>query len=272
MNKVFLLLGANIGDPPSQLAQALQEIQDQVGKIEACSSIYKSEAWGVTEQPTFLNQVVLVSTPLPPISVLDCIQSIENRLGRLRLTKWGARVIDIDILYFNKINRSEEHTSELQSRENLVCRLLLQISSCHLYLRSFPTRRSSDLAWGVTEQPTFLNQVVLVSTPLPPISVLDCIQSIENRLGRLRLTKWGARVIDIDILYFNKINIHHERLIVPHPHLPERRFVLVPLVEIAPAFVHPELGMTTTDLLAQCKDPLIVQPYTQQSDDALQID
>jgi len=170
MNKVFLLLGANIGDPPSQLAQALQEIQDQVGKIEACSSIYKSEAWGVTEQPTFLNQVVLVSTPLPPISVLDCIQSIENRLGRLRLTKWGARVIDIDILYFNKIN------------------------------------------------------------------------------------------------------IHHERLIVPHPHLPERRFVLVPLVEIAPAFVHPALGMTTTDLLAQCKDPLIVQPYTQQSDDALQID
>src|SRR5690606_39742299 len=106
MNKVFLLLGANIGDPPSQLAQALQEIQDQVGKVEACSSIYKSEAWGGTEQPTFLNQVVLVSTPLPPISVLDCIQSIENRLGRLRLTKWGARVIDIEDRKSTRLNSS----------------------------------------------------------------------------------------------------------------------------------------------------------------------
>lgn len=170
MNKVFLLLGANLGNPATQLAKALEKIESQVGKIEACSSLYESEAWGVTDQPIFLNQVVLVSTTLSPLDVLDSIQAIEDNLGRVRISKWGARVIDIDILYFNH----------------------------------------------------------------------DCIQ--------------------------------HERLIVPHPYLPDRRFVLIPLAEIAPSFTHPKLGITTVDLLTQCEDNLDVHLYNPNDDNAIQID
>ncbi|TYR34178.1 2-amino-4-hydroxy-6-hydroxymethyldihydropteridine diphosphokinase [Sphingobacterium phlebotomi] len=167
MNKVFLLLGANLGNPATQLAKALEKIESVVGKIEACSSLYESEAWGVTDQPIFLNQVALVSTSLSPLDVLDNVQAIEDNLGRVRISKWGARVIDIDILYFN----------------------------------------------------------------------YDCIQ--------------------------------HERLIVPHPYLPDRRFVLVPLSEIAPSFTHPTLGITTVDLLAKCEDHLGVHLYNPDDNNAI---
>lgn len=156
MNNVFLLLGANLGDPFSQLEQARHEIDRRVGKIRQQSSLYESEAWGVTDQPVFLNQVLLIASPLAPLPLLDAIQEIEHALGRQRLTKWGARVIDIDILYFN------------------------------------------------SEQ------------------------------------------------------IAHDRLVVPHPYIAERKFTLLPLAEIAPDFMHPTLQRSNSELLAACEDPLHV--------------
>src|SRR5690606_42030610 len=101
MNKVFLLLGANLGNPATQLAKALDKIESQVGKIEACSSLYESEAWGVTDQPIFLNQVVLISTSLSPLDVLNTIQAIEDILGHVRISKCGARVTEINIFFLN---------------------------------------------------------------------------------------------------------------------------------------------------------------------------
>ncbi len=160
MNTVYFLLGANLGEPQKQLELAEKEIRQRVGQIQRASNVYESVAWGVTEQPNFLNQVIEVTTELDALQTLDLIQSIEKDLGRVRLTKWGARIIDIDILYFNE------------------------------------------------------------------------------------------EIIEV------------ERLIVPHPYIQDRRFTLVPLNELAPDFIHPKLQQSNHALLSACLDTLEVHPYT----------
>ncbi|GAA4412592.1 2-amino-4-hydroxy-6-hydroxymethyldihydropteridine diphosphokinase [Nibrella viscosa] len=108
--------------------------------------------------------------------------------------------------------------------------------------------------WGVTDQPPFLNQVLITQTDMSPQRILDHIQFIETNLGRVRHDKWGARVIDIDILYYSQYIFQSDRLSIPHPYLHQRRFTLVPLCEIAPDFVHPTLAKTNLMLLAECAD------------------
>jgi 2-amino-4-hydroxy-6-hydroxymethyldihydropteridine diphosphokinase len=115
-------------------------------------------------------------------------------------------------------------------------------------------------AWGVTSQPAFWNQAIVLSTPLLPDQLLTVIHQIEQVLGRQRDQRWGARTLDIDILYFGNQVITTERLSVPHPEIANRRFTLVPLVEIAPGFVHPLLLKTNLELLELCSDPLAVRP------------
>jgi 2-amino-4-hydroxy-6-hydroxymethyldihydropteridine diphosphokinase len=93
--------------------------------------------------------------------------------------------------------------------------------------------------WGVTDQPDFLNLALEIHTKLRPLEVLEQTQSIENQLGRVRKEKWGARLIDIDIMFYGNEIIDEPTLKVPHPFLHERDFALTPLAEIAPDFVHP---------------------------------
>lgn len=88
--------------------------------------------------------------------------------------------------------------------------------------------------WGVTEQPDFLNACAAISTTLEPRAFLELCLSIEQDLKRVRDTRWGPRSIDIDILFFGNREIDEPGLIVPHPRLADRAFVLVPLAEIAP--------------------------------------
>ena len=109
-------------------------------------------------------------------------------------------------------------------------------------------------AWGLTDQPDFLNICLLVETDLPPLDLLGVIHDIEAISGRQRLVKWGARTLDIDILFYNDEVINSDQLTVPHPLLQERRFVLMPLAEIAPGFMHPVLKKDIRRLLAECHD------------------
>jgi len=114
-------------------------------------------------------------------------------------------------------------------------------------------------AWGNTNQPDFLNQVIIVQSDFSAANTMETILTIEENMGRVRTQKNAPREIDIDILFFNNDIIHLPELIIPHPLLQERRFVLIPLYEIAPNFKHPILLKTPQELLEVCTDSLDVQ-------------
>lgn len=110
--------------------------------------------------------------------------------------------------------------------------------------------------WGPKDQNWFLNIVLEVATSRHPQLLLETILTIEKKLGRKRREKWGERCIDIDILYYKAEITEAVNLAVPHPGIPQRRFTLVPLVEMAPLEFHPTLNKNHLELLAACTDPL----------------
>lgn len=113
-------------------------------------------------------------------------------------------------------------------------------------------------AWGPITQNDFLNQVLLLETNLNPTDLINTLLSIEKEMGRERTISMGPRTIDIDILYYNNEIISEPNLEIPHPRIQDRRFVLVPLVELAPEMKHPILQLTHNELLTQCSDNLPV--------------
>jgi 2-amino-4-hydroxy-6-hydroxymethyldihydropteridine diphosphokinase len=113
-------------------------------------------------------------------------------------------------------------------------------------------------AWGKEDQAPFLNQVVKIRTNMSAEILMQIILQIEEDLGRKRLEKYGARTIDIDILFFDDEVIESAGLIIPHPQMANRRFVLQPLNEIAPDKFHPVLHKTVNQILQECNDPLEV--------------
>jgi 2-amino-4-hydroxy-6-hydroxymethyldihydropteridine diphosphokinase len=160
MNKLYLLIGGNMGDRMANLNNAKKWIQQEVGKIELMSSIYETAAWGQTNQADFYNQALLVNTLLNATQVMTQLLFIESKMGRIR------------------------------------------------------------------------------SAPMAP------------------------RTIDLDIIYFNDQIINTNLTTIPHPKLADRKFVLIPLVEIAPDYIHPILNKTNTSLLKECGDSLAVYKKT----------
>lgn len=157
MNEAYLIIGGNLGNKQKNIAQAKKLIEEKAGRIVAASSIYETEPWGNVAQPEYYNQVLKINTALISLQLLQCVLHIECTLGRVRTIKYGARVMDIDILFFN---------DEVQDTAALT---------------------------------------------------------------------------------------------LPHPQLQNRRFVLQPLAEIAPELVHPVLKKTITQLLNACADALQVK-------------
>ena len=113
--------------------------------------------------------------------------------------------------------------------------------------------------WDETPQPYYLNQVLEVETDLHPELLLAACLKTETQLGRIREKRYGQRTIDIDILYYHQLIFSTEILTLPHPRIQERRFVLVPMSELAPGLIHPVLGQTQKELLSQCTDVLPVR-------------
>lgn len=159
-NTAYLLLGSNLGDREAVIRQAIQHISEQIGFIDAQSAVYETEPWGNTNQPGFLNLALKISTGLSAIQMLEKALSIEEQLGRVRLERWGSRIIDIDIIFYN------------------------------------------------------------------------------------------ADVIRIE-----------DRLRIPHPEMQNRKFVLEPLCEIAPEFIHPVLNRSIKELFESLTDKSAVKRY-----------
>lgn len=105
--------------------------------------------------------------------------------------------------------------------------------------------------WGFTDQPPFLNLAVQIVTNLKPTALLRRLKKIEVQLGRKPSFRYGPRLIDIDILFYGSQVWQSADLVIPHPHLHQRAFVLVPLADLAPWFLHPLLHQTVAELLAQ---------------------
>jgi 2-amino-4-hydroxy-6-hydroxymethyldihydropteridine diphosphokinase len=140
------------------------------------------------------------------------------------------------------------HMQQAHTNIELICGRVLQVSALY-----------ETAPWGKTDQAFFLNQVLKVETKLEPRDLLKTILSIEEAGGRKRSFKNAPRTIDIDILFYNRLVLEEPGLSIPHPRIAERRFVLVPLDEISPDFIHPVLGKTIHQLLLECEDELGVK-------------
>lgn len=116
--------------------------------------------------------------------------------------------------------------------------------------------------WGFTEQPDFINSAVEIETSLSAEALFSGVKSIEQKLKRKSKGKWQEREIDIDILFYGNEIIKSERINIPHKEIEKRKFVLIPMNELAPDFVHPVFNETITELLSKSGDALVVKKYS----------
>ncbi len=147
-------------------------------------------------------------------------------------------------------NEGDRYLNMQQARTNieLICGQILQVSSLY-----------ETAAWGKTDQADFLNQVLQIETHLTAPDLLKSVFYMEQIGGRVRTIKNAPRTIDIDILFYEDLILEEAGLSIPHPRIAQRRFVLEPMNELAPGYIHPVLLKTIHQLLVECKDELAVK-------------
>jgi 2-amino-4-hydroxy-6-hydroxymethyldihydropteridine diphosphokinase len=134
----------------------------------------------------------------------------------------------------------------------------IRLIRCSSYYRTEPV--------GHKDQDWFINAVAEVRTHLSPRRLLEALKEIERQMGRTAGTKWGPRIIDLDLLLYG-LEIHQEEgMVIPHPELHRRAFVLVPLCEIASYVIHPAFGVSMRGLMHRLKDPAKVEPTTDEEE------
>lgn len=132
-------------------------------------------------------------------------------------------------------------------------------------LESSRTYHAEPLTLTGETQPWYLNAAFGIRTELSLHALFTELRHIEKKMGRTRHKKWGARVVDLDILFYDQVIYRDKDLCVPHREICRRPFVLLPLCDLAPDFVHPEMQMSLAEILSSCTSPLAVLPFEQQS-------
>ena len=140
---------------------------------------------------------------------------------------------------------------------NLANKLIIsKIGDIHKFSKIYESE-----PWGVEGQNKFLNQVIEITCDLKVYDLLSKVLEIEDIIGRVRNKKWDERIIDIDILLYNEMVVQNKRICIPHIFMHERKFVLIPLNEIAPDLIHPRFNKTISELLVECGDNKDVDYY-----------
>jgi 2-amino-4-hydroxy-6-hydroxymethyldihydropteridine diphosphokinase len=149
--------------------------------------------------------------------------------------------------------------SNMGDRKQYIASALHKIAA-HPFIQYVKTSSWYETAaWGKEDMPSHYNVATCIATTLTPVALLQALQQIELALDRERQEKWGQRTIDIDILFYDDIDINTKNLVIPHPYLHLRRFTLEPLNEIAPTYIHPVYNKSITTLLDECTDHLAVK-------------
>jgi 2-amino-4-hydroxy-6-hydroxymethyldihydropteridine diphosphokinase len=160
IKETYLIMGTNLGDRPANLQQAIVEIEQNIGKILDCSSVYETEPWGVSDQPSFYNQVLKVATSLDPLQLLTATLAIENEMGRVRTERYGARIIDIDILFFDDLVINTDQLTIPHPRiteRNFVLAPLAEIAPDLVHPVSHQT---ISAIWGASEDQLGVKKIV----------------------------------------------------------------------------------------------------------------
>jgi 2-amino-4-hydroxy-6-hydroxymethyldihydropteridine diphosphokinase len=148
--------------------------------------------------------------------------------------------------------------SNLGNRKSALSNALAELSKTLGEMHCMSGIYESD-AWGYDGQP-YLNQVAVFRSSKSPHEVLECLMAVEDKLGRPnRQPYYEDRFIDLDLLFYDDLIVIMHDLIIPHPKLHDRRFVLVPLAEIAPHKVHPSVGKSAQELLDECVDKAVIE-------------